>query len=245
MTRQEFTQNFVESVERERVCMGLTQAQMADKLGMSISGYKKMIAGETNKIGLHLAYLMYSLTGKWLFELCGELSGEMQMLQKYRTLNETQKHFIDGIVDFEAAFAPQPGKDAEDYVTMMIPTGNVEDGMLWDSVDLVKIDVSAYRQRFGDKLHCAIKITSNHLHPVYHMGDILLICQRPPRDGDTGIFVNKENGRAYLRRFRQTDPCRLEPINGYGYTFEVDIHDSAAMDKWIKFGCVLSKMRSL
>ena len=39
----------LENVEKERVAMHLTQKQMAQKLDMSLSGYKKMIAGETAK----------------------------------------------------------------------------------------------------------------------------------------------------------------------------------------------------
>ena len=63
------------------------------------------------------------------------------------------------------------------------------------------------------------------------MGDILLISRRPPRDGDTTIFLNTENGRAYLRRFIQQVPRILQPIN------------EDEVKKWVKYGVVLTKMR--
>ena len=75
------------------------------------------------------------------------------------------------------------------------------------------------------------------------MGDILLISRRPPRDGDTTIFLNTENSRAYLRRFIQQVPRILQPINGYGESFYIDPYNEDEVKKWVKYGVVLTKMR--
>lgn len=243
MNRQDITKNFLCSIEQERIKLRLTQAQMAEQLGLSTSGYKKIIAGETTKIDLYTGYMMYRLTGKPIFELCGDTDPSLTLLQKLKRLSPTQQKFLEMLLDFEIDFRQQKKEGIEDYVTLMQPTGNFEDGMIWDSANFSKIDIAHYRERFGTQIHCAIQVASNHLNPVYHMGDILLICKKPPRDGDTGIFINKKDGRAYLRKFRQTHPCRLEPINDYGETFYVDSTDPEAIDQWIKFGCVLTKIR--
>ncbi|MBQ0059090.1 MAG: DNA-binding protein, partial [Lachnospiraceae bacterium] len=105
------------------------------------------------------------------------------------------------------------------------------------------VNIAGYRRKYGNEITCGIRVTSNHLHPVYLKNDILLISKRPIRDGDTGIFLNTETGCVYLRKFYQTSPCRLEPINGYGETFYVDSDSQEDMGKWIKFGYVLTKMR--
>ena len=248
MTRQQFIENFISNLEKERVSLGLTQHEMASKLGMSVSGYKKMVLGKTSRIDLALAQPLYQLTGKFVFELCGDTSPDLIAYSKFRALSPYQKNFIADLIDFETSFtenytASFKEEKPENYLSVLVPTSNVEDGMLWDSVNITKVNAAPYRQLFGADLHCGILITSNHLHPVYHTGDILLISRRAPRDGDVAIFVNKEEGRAYLRKFRQTNPCLLEPINDYGLTFEVDPYNEQDMDKWIKFGCVLTKMR--
>lgn len=245
MTRQEVITNFIDSLEQERTSLGLTQMQMAQKMKMSVSGYKKLIAGETSKVDLYVAYQTYQLTGKWFFELCRDNSSPiLQAACKMRRLTPSQVRFVTGIIDFEEAFRREISPEkAEDYVSILTPTGNMEDGMIWDSANVEKLNVASYRKWFGSDLHCAVRITSNHLSPVYHMGDILLVSQTAPRDGDTGIFINKEDGRVYLRRYRQTNPCVLEPIIGYGRTFTIDSHDHKEMDKWIKFGHVLTKIR--
>lgn len=246
LTRQEIINNFIDSLEVERTLLGLTQAQMAKKMEMSVSAYKRLIAGETSKIDIYIAYKTCCLTGKWFFELCRDNSSSLyELVSKLRLLAPSQLRFVSGLVNFETEFQIKiPPEEMEDYVSLLIPTGDEDDGMILDSANVGKINVAAYRKWFGSDLHCAILITSNHFTPVYHINDILLISQTAPRDGDTGIFVNKENGRAYLRRYRQTNPCTLEPLMGYGKTFTINPHDHKEMDKWIKFGRVLSKMRN-
>ena len=120
----------------------------------------------------------------------------------------------------------------------------MHDGMIYDSCSLGKINIASYRRRFHDKIDCAILITTNHLNPTYNVNDILLIDRSPIQDGDTGIFLHKESGLAYIRRFHRGHPCRLEPIGSYGRTIYVDGSKASETSKWIKFGRVLSKIRS-
>ncbi|MGI6013787.1 MAG: helix-turn-helix domain-containing protein [Oscillospiraceae bacterium] len=242
VTRQDIVRNFTLNIEKERINLGLTQAQMAEKLQLSLSGYKKMISGETSRIDLYTAHLMYKLTGKLIFELLNDWGEELEIMRQFYRLTPSQYHFVKSIIDFETAFLGE-NENPDDYISVLVLTGNMEDGMIYDSSNIIKVNAAPYRKRFGSDLHCGIKITSNHLHPVYHLGDILLICRKPIRDGDTGIFINKETGRVYVRKFHQTDPCVLEPINGYGEAFTVNSYDEEDMNKWIKFGYVLTKMR--
>ena len=244
MTQQELLSHFIENLEKERVRLNLTQAQMAEKLEMSTSNYKKLIAGQYRRPNLFLAQRLYELTGKLLFQFFDSSSPELDVIAKLSRLSVSQRNFVEGIIDFELEFAAEHEDDSpDDSLTVIIPTGNCEDGMIWDSANIRKINIAPYRKRYGSQVHIGVEITSNHLNPVYYMGDILLISRRPPRDGDTAIFLNKENGCAYLRRFVQQIPRILEPINGYGETFYIDPYDEAEMKKWIKYGIVLTKIR--
>ena len=136
-----------------------------------------------------------------------------------------------------------PSVSREDYTTMIIPSGNMHDGMVYDSCSLEKINISGYRKRYGNQIDCALLVTSDHMSPVYHANDILLIARNPIRDGDTGIFINKVTGLLYIRRLRQTDPWRLEPLTYYGQTFYIDSNNASEMSHWIIFGHVISKTR--
>ena len=229
MTREQLIENFADSVEQERIALGYSQAQMAQALDMSLSTYKRIINGEISKLDFFIFYQLYQLTGKFAFELCKYGDPLSDTVASMRRLSQPQLRTIRVFVDFE---------------DLIIPSGCMHDGMIYDSCSLDKINIASYRRRFHDKIDCAILITTNHLNPTYNVNDILLIDRSPIQDGDTGIFLHKETGMAYIRRFRRGHPCRLEPIGSYGKTLCVDGSNAAETSKWIKFGRVLSKIRS-
>ncbi len=250
MTSIEITRNFTENLEKVREERGWTQAQMAEKLQMSLSSYKYMISGKSAKIPIYVAYLVYQTTGKFFFELCGDIVPEMSLLMDYRQLSKERQQAIRTSIAMERAIAAQSPeatlqtKDApEELLPLYTILGNMEDGMYYDTSNVEYFNVAPYRTFYGDEVTCGVRVTTNHLHPAYHAGDILLVCQRPPRDGDTGLFLNKKNRRLYIRRFRQTEPCRLEPVTEYGETITVDSYDYNDMYQWVKFGYVVATIR--
>lgn len=243
MTKQELTEKFILNIEKERIRLNLTQAQMASKLQMSLSGYKKMISGATAKIDLHIVYLLHSITGRWIYDFVDEHNEDSDLFLKIKQLSPSQKKTVKSLVDFEMNFVSDVN-NSEDYITLYIPTGNVEDGMFLDSYNYTKINAASYRRKFGERLHCGIKITTDHLHPVYHQGDILLICRDSIRVGDTGIFLNKISGRIYIRKFFvSNDGWILKPINDYGAPIILDRSNEKTSNEWVGYGYVLCKMR--
>ena len=54
MTRLEMNREFADNLERERISLNLTQKQMASKLEMSLSAYKRLITCSTDKIDLYV-----------------------------------------------------------------------------------------------------------------------------------------------------------------------------------------------
>lgn len=242
MTRLEMNREFADNLERERINLKLTQKQMASKLEMSLSAYKRLITCSTDKIDLYVIYRLYKLTGKLAYEFTSISDPYLDLKKKITNLTPSQVAYIEALVDFEKSFSDNV-MNPEDYLTVYVPTGNMEDGMIYDSAAVEKVLLPNYRARYGNQISCGIRITSNHLHPVYNIGDIILIAKNSIRDGDTGIFINHANGRAYIRKFYQTTPCRLEPINGFGEVFYVDGTNKEDMEKWFKFGRVVTKVR--
>lgn len=231
------------SMERERVKRNLSQKEFAKLVDTSYSNYRRIVSGESTGMDIHIPIAFYRLTGKYVFEMMGMTTPEAKIIGHYRSLSEPQKRFIEAVAEFEVQYRPEICANSGDMLSVIVPVGNFEDGMIWDSVHLKKIDISPYRAKYGAKICCGIEVTTNHMHPVYLKGDILLIEKRAPRDGDIGIFANKKEGRAYIRRFKQTNPTRLEPINDYGQTFYVNPDSPDDMLNWVKFGCVLTKIR--
>lgn len=236
-------ETFLTNLEIERTRLGKTQKEFADLLCMSLSNYKKLIAGDVVKIPKYeIAHALYNYTNKTIYELCEDDADEVELIKHYRNLSPQMKRNILAIMELEEAISVKESGSGE-----MIPcytlTGNMVDGMMFDSSNIEFIDVLNHQKFFANSIDCAIRITSNHYHPVYHLGDILLIHQTAPRDGDTGIFIDSQTNKLYIRKFKQTQPCELIPVNGLGRTFYVDSYNQADMNRWIKFGYVLTKMR--
>ena len=250
MDRIDIATNISTNIERERIRLGMTQSQFAKELDMSLSSYKRIVNGETSRIDIYTAYLIYRLTGRFACEIAGFDDDIITLVKKFKALSPYQRNYMSAMLDAEIAFSmhsqnlKESGSNPSgDYISVLIPTGNMLDGMILDSCNVEKLEVSEYRRAFGNSLHMGIRITSNHLHPVYNKGDVLLISRNPIRDGDTGIFINTSTKCAYIRKFQQTSPCALLPINNYGETFYVDSDDINDMSQWIKFGYVLCKVR--
>lgn len=252
MTREQISENFAINIEKERLHLGYTQSQMAKALEMSLSSYKNMISGVSVNIPIYVAHLAYELTGRLFFDLYDEVSPALQALVKFRSLPPRRREAIETMMLIECQLSDyihsysekEPScVDENDLISVYIANGNMEDGMVFDSLNIETVNIRHYRRLFGDQIDCGIKITSNHLHPAYYMNDILLISRRPPRDGDTGIFINKATQRIYIRKYRETQPIRLEPIVGYGKTINIDAMNPKELENWIKFGCVITKMR--
>lgn len=246
MTRTQLYKNFADNIEIERERMKYTQKKMAEALQISLSKYKILITNpyEAN-IDIYLAHQIQKLIGKSVRELCGDELPEMEMIRYFRELPKHRQDSIRYIIEVEHQLPKDSKSDAneEDFTTCYVMTGNMEDGMTLDSRDMITVNIAEYKKKCRERIDCAVKITSNHLHPVYSRGDILLVSKRAPRDGDVGIFILKETRQLFIREFKQTNPCELRSISGYGETIYVNGDDKSDMDKWIKFGTVITTMR--
>lgn len=262
MTKFDLYRNLSVNIEKERYRLGLSQQKMADALGISLSKYKIIISNPMEaSVDMFLAHKIQKLTGKTARELCDDDIPELQMLKWFRELPKHRQDAIKYIIEIEHQLPHDSSIDigecigncsnngtcskaaVGDCITCFVPTGNMADGMILDSRDFITINVSEYKKNCSERIDCGVKITSNHLHPIYSKDDILLISKRAPRDGDIGIFIYKETRQIFIREFKQTQPCELRPINDYGQILYVDSNSPSDMAKWIKFGTVITTMR--
>lgn len=245
MTKEVFYDKLAINIEKIRIERGLSQSEMAQGLDLSLSAYKRLINRESSHFDLYTALKMYELTHA-LPNTYVPVDYEdrfLKIISKLEQLTEQQLIYVNAVVEVETQFKIENPDTVDDYMTVFVPTGDFEDGMIFDSANVEKINISKYKNIFGHKAFYGIKVTSNHLHPTYNLGDVLLISKEPIRDGDVGIFLNKDNARLYIRKFKQTNPCQLIPVNDYGMPIEVDSYDLDDMGKWVKFGKVLTKIR--
>lgn len=232
-------ETLINNIEKERYRLNFTQSEMANKLNISLSTYKRLINGELKKVPITVLERLCKLTGKMVFQYTENNYTETQSIINLLTKAPSKAlPFIKGILEFEIDFALN-NEDYESYISVFIPTGDIKDGMIYDTSNIEKIKIS---DSYGH-IDCGIKITNNNLNPAYNKGDILLIKHEPIRNGDIGIFMNKENRRTYIRQFLYSQPCMLKPINNFGKIFYINQDNEEDVNKWIKFGRVVCKLR--
>lgn len=243
LNRQQLISNLGRSFEEYRIARGLSQDKMSKSLGMSQSSYNRFISNQTDSNVLEALYKFCKMTNQNMGEAIKDPSPNTELDIMFKQLPEFRQRTIRTMIEMDSKLRMIDTYDDEEYVDCYTLTNDNRDGMLYDSAVYEPVNITGYGKICPDTIDCAFKFASNHLHPVVHDGDIVLIHQGPPRNGDTGIFVNRKTRRVYFRRFIQGDICKLEPITPYGKTIKVDSHDVNDMSQWIKFGYVMTRLR--
>lgn len=241
LSKEEINSKFIKSIEKERIKLGYSQKLMAKALDISLSTYKNMINGLPVNIPIYSSYLAYKLTGKFCFELCEVTSSEIEAIKAFKDLPEYRQKTLRAMVEVEKALHTEPLEAEEDYVDCYSLISENKDSMVYNSTGYAPVNVSAYRPLFSESIDSAIKILSNKLHPLYSRGDIILIHQEMPREGDVGIFLNKVSHKVYFRRLKEaSDYIILESITDTAKPITIP---DAQLKEWFIFGYILTKMR--
>ena len=165
------------------------------------------------------------------------LGSELELIRKIHSLPPRSIRFLEAMADMELSLTMQAQSHNETLIPVVIPTGTMTDGMIFDSLLTEYLDISPYLERFGGQLFCAVKITGNQFSPAYLDGDLLLVGRNlQPHYGTIGIFIH--NNRLYLRRYVTESPLQLESIT-QNHTRKLIEHP----ETWTLFGCVLTVIR--
>lgn len=122
LTRLDLTNYFVTNLERERYRLQLTQEQMARKLEMGTSTYKKLILGGTQKVDLYTAYLLYRMNESTVLKMIGYPDELGEIVAELRTLSKTQLRTIRRTIAVEKDFLQKhPAINPEDFVPLLMP----------------------------------------------------------------------------------------------------------------------------
>ena len=144
MNRLEIANNISTNIERERIKLGMSQAQFAKALDMSLSTYKRIANGESSRIDIYTAYLIYKLTGRFSCELTGFNDDVINLVKRIKKLSKNQRILIDSIIDTELALSAYKDESShtEDLISVLIPTGNMTDGMILDSYNVLMFQIT-------------------------------------------------------------------------------------------------------
>lgn len=247
LDKPEILQNFGQSVARLRTSKGWTQDEMAHILGISKQTYIRIENATTNKVNMICALKIATLFHVPVKELCGYDLQEMDLYNALIQATPRTRRLLKSILLIDAEEQKQMSQkvpDGECMIDCLSCANDLMDGVPASRFYHKMINVSEYRTNaWYSDADVIIEVNSNAYHPLYHMGDRLVISCRAPVDGDVGVFLR--DSTFYLRKYVAADRyCYLDLLtvqrSDSNPFFVVGKKDQEEMSKWVKFGVVIA-----
>lgn len=121
---------------------------------------------------------------------------EINLVENYRKCGTHGKAIMSLIGRYEAMTAKHDGETPH-IVPCFVPEGVMVDGFEYKSSEVVDVETDI------PDAYTAIKVNSNNYMPSFCKGDIILLEDRFPENGERAVFVI--NGVGYFRRFIEKD----------------------------------------
>jgi len=233
-TQNELKNELQNRINQQLSRKGWTLKTLSDRSGVPYETLKKLANAKIDNPSLQSVIKVAQAFGCSLDSL---FAVESRLISKLHSLSSRSLDFVEAIADLELSLMTQKEKTDQFLIPVVIPTGMMEDGMIYDSFYTEHLDASPYFSQFGTHLMCAMKITDNSFYPTYLEGDLLLLAKdRLPHYGTVCVLIH--DNQLYIRRFVPGNPPRLFSL--------LDPNDSLLINNPTEFtflGCVLTVVR--
>ena len=242
MQKLELKNTFINMLERARTVRGWTQWEMADKLEMSVPGYRKMVSGLTDSISLYTAYRASVVLNIPIPVSLGSQEFKDQLYDKLYHMPISTCRRIDYYLqhDEKLRMMQNISENEGRIIDVITLTGYMKDGMDFDSAEIEQMCIPKH---FSSKIMRGIRITENSLLPVYAKGDILLLDEDMARSGDTAVVQNMKTRKLYVRKIivKDSNCYELHPVHGRGTVITITQEERT---EWFDYGRIITVLRS-
>lgn len=212
MDLQYFRQNLRTILHRNKITLNALSVE-AD---LSEDTLRSILYGRSKDIRLSTIIKVADVLNLSLDEMVGRSIYSMQGEKLVRQIQSLPAHSlcaIQALIDLESNACTKSSATGKDYISVFVPTGNIQDGLFYDSCNFQSINLSQYPKDLKVAADFGFKITTSNFEPIYFMEDILLLSQKQkPNYNDTVLYLNQA-GQIYLRKYL---PLGLEPIGKFG-----------------------------
>ncbi|MBQ3165229.1 MAG: hypothetical protein IJC02_12010 [Lachnospiraceae bacterium] len=242
MHKLELKNAFIDTLERERTIRGWTQWEMADKLEMSVPGYRKMVSGLTDSISLYTAYRASTVLNIPIPVLLGSHEFKDQLYDKLYHMPISTCRKVDYYLQHaeKLRMLQNVSENEGRMIDVITLSGYMKDGMDFDSAEIEQVCIPKH---FSSKITRGFRITENSLLPIYAKGDILLLDEDMARSGDTAVVQNMKTRKLYVRKIilRDANSYELHPVHGRG---KIIVITQEERTEWFDYGRIITVWRS-
>lgn len=226
---------FKDRLKEARLNRGLTQEQIAEKIGVAKSTFTGYEKGNSEPSMYTISQIMNVLKVDANFLWQDEMDAlggnpmqvkypEMKLIEKYRSLDPYGQETVNIVLDREVSRTQQlqdakaPASAVIDIQTYHDPSRRITEyfhsasagGGIFilgnEAVSQIRVSESDW----DDRTDFVISVSGDSMIPDYMDGDKVLVSQRQEMShGDVGIFV--VNGKAYIKEYGETELISRNP----------------------------------
>lgn len=236
---------FAENISRMRIEHRFTQDDMAYMLGIGKQTYVRIESGTNATVSAEIALKAANIFHVPLMAMFGIITTDVDDFKKYMKCTDRTRRVMRAIMDADQKAQEMLASFKEDdLITVLYFPGEIHDGMNFNRFLHKSFNISEYRRFSWYKdADVLLEINSNAFHPLYHYGDKLVICSRPPLDGEIGLFL--KGAEFYLRLTKNTpEKTHLVPVTYDSSTPCLDVvinrRNPEDMNQYSKLGTVIA-----
>ena len=189
----------------------MTYQELAEKAGVPLETMRNLYYGKVKDPKGSTLLAIAKAFDITVNRLCGEryfTKQEEKLIMNFRRCENHGKSVIMLVANFEADMTKYE-KEAKNKhrVPCITPLASIYDGLKYDSGNIENIETDNPDAFMG------IECTSNRFAPIYCKGDIVLLEDRWPVNGETAIFMKED--LLYCRQYIENDNgYTLKSLNG-------------------------------
>lgn len=209
-------QNFRLRLRKQLQTQKLTLNALSLQADLSEDTLRSIIYGKSQDIKLSTIIKIADVLNCSIDDMIGRTFYSPEINNIANRLNHLSARSINTIMfllDLEETSSVLPSNAGNDIIRVLLPNGNMKDGMYYDSCSVDELDISAYPTSLKKVTDFAIKITTHNYEPIYCMNDLLLISHQSLPESNDIVLCMDAAGKLFIRRYSEDG---LDPINGFG-----------------------------
>lgn len=202
---------FGQNVARLRSESGFTQKELSRMTSINESTLVRIELGNIQRINMIDAMKLANFFHMPLIVMCGEGNDLYDLYANLIRSSARTQRLVNCILQADVSMSSlQSDFDPNDLITRITFGQPVKDGINTSRFLFEHDNISLFRNYpWYHDAYALLEINSTFYHPLYHLGDRLVLVDRAPSDGEIGVYI-KEN-HMYIRRLVSLgDVCRLE-----------------------------------
>lgn len=179
----------------------MTYKELAEQAGVPLETMRNLYYGKVKDPKASTLLAISRVLRVSVNRLAGErlyTKEEESLIMNHRRSSQHGKYMIEFVARFEADITKHERETENKFkIPCIVPIAAVSDGMKYDSGLIEYVDT------IEPKAYLAIECNTNRLAPTYCRGDKILLENRYPNSGESGMFCDKDI--IYFRKYIEHD----------------------------------------